>query len=118
MQSGNHQSSHDGWIRIHELSRGSLAIGLEDHESERLVQGFHCATGKDDLTGLRSCRQSFEVLRDNRIFGVRPRHLFLIPRRYLQDVNVLPTRLSLLGKGMPCGQDRDCDQRSKASSSQ
>ncbi len=84
-------------------SRGSLAVGLEDHESERLVQGFHCATGKDDLTGLRSLRQAFEVLRDNRIFGVRPRHLFLVPRRYLQDVNVLPTRLACWAKEWPVG---------------
>ena len=57
---------------MHELSCGSFAIGLEDHESKRLVQGFRRATRNDDLSGLRGVRQAFEVLRHNRVFSIGP----------------------------------------------
>ena len=107
MQSRGHQLRDDSRIGKHELPCIGFAVGLEDHEAERLVQRLGRATGENDLSGLRGLGQALEMSRNDGILGVGPRTpRSLVLGRQSKDIYILPAHRIVLCEGLDLPQYR------------
>ena len=72
VQLRRHQSAGDGWIFVHELSRGLFIGCLKNGNAKCLVAWFRCAPRKNQLTGLGGLLKPNEMALERSIVLFRP----------------------------------------------
>jgi len=88
MQACGHDARGDRRICSHEGLRRLFAVGIEDHQSERLVEGFGGPTGKNDLPLLGRPGQILEMPSHGCAICVSPSALGTEPVNQPQDIEV------------------------------